>query len=76
MTLNCLLSHTLIHLMHTFPKVLGLFERINIANCAIMRAKQHVSSNDRFIDEYETARMWHRNNCYIRTTNTSWKDNA
>jgi hypothetical protein len=61
--------------MYTSPNILSLFDRINLANCAMMRAKQHVLSN-RFDDEYETARMWHRNNCYIRTTYTSWKDNA
>lgn len=62
--------------MSTFPDVLSLFNRINLAQCAMERAKQNVVSAERFIDEYETARMWHRNNCYIRTTYTSYKDNT
>jgi len=62
--------------MYSSPDVLSLFDRINLAHCAMERAKQNVLSSDRFIDEYETARMWHRNNCYIRTTYTSWKDNV
>ena len=56
------------------PEVLSLFDRINLAHCAMQRAQENVC-NERFHEEYETARMWHRNNCYIRTTYTSWNDN-
>ncbi len=63
-----------IQFMSNYPDVLSLFDRINLAKCAMERAKQSVLS-ERFHDEYETARMWHRNNCYIRTTYTSYKDN-
>lgn len=62
--------------METFPKVLSLFDRINLASCAMERARGNVLSAKRFIGEYETARMWHRNNCYIRTTYTSYTDNT
>lgn len=55
------------------PEVLSLFDRINLAHCAMQRAQENVF-NERFDEEYETARMWHRNNCYIRTTYTSWSD--
>jgi hypothetical protein len=64
-----------IQLMSNYPDVLSLFDRINLAACAVKRAKANVTNNERFYSEYETARMWHRNNCYIRTTYTSYKDN-
>ena len=53
---------------------LSLFDRINLAHCAAERAKLSILNMHRFDDEYKTARMWHRNNCYVRTTYTSWTD--
>lgn len=56
---------------------LTLFDRINIANCAMKRAKQHSHDGKRFHDEYETAKVWmeHRvenlnGYCYMRSLGT------
>jgi hypothetical protein len=70
MTLNCLPSTLLIHLMQSdtpFECNLGLFDRINIAQCAAKRAHMNVMDGDRFRREFDTARMWTRYKCYIST---------
>jgi hypothetical protein len=46
---------------------LGLFDRINIAQCAANRARAHVMDGERFTREFNTARMWTRYKCYIST---------
>lgn len=35
-----------------------LFDRINIAHCAMRRAEEHVADRERFTAEYFTARLW------------------
>ena len=44
---------------------LTLFDRINIANCAVQRAVGNVTNHERFTDEYLSARMWTKYKCYI-----------
>lgn len=46
--------------MNPYPRsrVLDLFDRINLARCAMDRAKQNLDNNDRFTGEYMTARLW------------------
>ena len=44
---------------------LTLFDRINIANCAVQRAVGNVTNQERFISEYHSARMWTKYKCYI-----------
>lgn len=46
---------------------LDLFERINVARCAVERAKQNLTDTQRFQGEFETAKMWTRYKCYIST---------
>jgi hypothetical protein len=46
---------------------LGLFDRINIAQCAANRARAHILDGERFTREFDTARMWTRYKCYIST---------
>ena len=47
---------------------LNLFQRNNIASCAIQRAKEHLCDGDRFNGEYTTVKMWTRYKCHISTT--------
>ena len=47
---------------------LSLFDRNNIAACAIERARQNVLNAERFSGEYTTVKMWTRYKCYISTT--------
>ena len=47
---------------------LTLFDRINIANCAMRRANENVMDGDRFTDEYYTAKFWTRYRCIITKT--------
>lgn len=44
---------------------LTLFDRINLAHCAMKRAEQYVCNNERFVGEYETARHWNKYRCII-----------
>ena len=62
--------------MFEYVPTITLFDRINLAACAVKRAEENVTNTERFYGEYDTARMWQRNNCYIRTTYTSWVDKA
>ena len=47
---------------------LGLFDRINLAQCAAKRAELNAFSNERFTGEFETARSWTRYRCFITST--------
>ena len=44
---------------------LTLFQRINIANCAMQRANEYVFDEARFNGEYKTARTWSKYKCII-----------
>lgn len=43
----------------------GLFDRINIANCAMRRANENLMDADRFTGEYQTVRAWTHYRCVI-----------
>ena len=47
---------------------LTFFDRLNLANCAMQRAKMHTVDVDRFHGEYTTARHWTKYKCYITKT--------
>lgn len=40
------------------PPYLDLFDRINLARCAVDRAKQNLANGDRFEGEYMTTKLW------------------
>ena len=44
---------------------LGLFDRINIAQCAAKRAYEYCGDELRFQGEFCTARAWNKYKCYI-----------
>jgi len=44
---------------------LDLFDRINLANCAMARARINVLNHERFCSEYKTAKFWTRYRCII-----------
>jgi hypothetical protein len=46
-------------------QVITLFDRINLANCAMKRAEKVALYDDaRFHGEYETVRLWSRHRVY------------
>jgi hypothetical protein len=47
---------------------LTMFDRINIAQCAVKRANENCSDEHRFHGEFCTARAWNKYKCYITTT--------
>jgi len=53
--------------MRTTDSNLSLFDRINVARCAMERAHNNSLDRNRFVDEYTTAKMWTRYKCYIST---------
>ncbi len=59
--------------MAAFNDNINLFDRINLANCAMRRAQANVIDEQRFYGEYRTARMWNKYKCVI-TTNYSYVD--
>jgi hypothetical protein len=59
--------------MAAFNDNINLFDRINLANCAMRRAQANVIDEQRFYGEYGTARMWNKYKCVI-TTNYSYVD--
>ena len=48
-----------------YATALGVFERLNIAQCAAKRAVYSCSDADRFNGEYLTVKAWMRYRCYI-----------
>jgi len=44
---------------------LTLFDRINLAYCAMRRAEQHVCNEQRFLGEFQTTRLWNKYRCII-----------
>lgn len=53
-------------------KQLLLFDRINLARCAMDRANQSVMDFPRFDGEWITARMWTKYHCQISTADHSY----
>lgn len=51
-----------------------LFDRINLAHSARLRASQNVMNEERFNGEYDTARMWLKYRC-VKTTIHSYVEN-
>jgi hypothetical protein len=47
---------------------LNLFQRINIAQCAVRRAYENYNDEYRFHGEFNTARAWNKYKCYITKT--------
>ena len=46
-------------------RLLNLFDRINLANCAVKRAEAVSASNGKlFHSEYETVRLWSKHRVY------------
>ena len=53
---------------------INLFDRINLAACAVRRAQANVLDEQRFNSEYNSARMWNKYKCVI-TKQYSYVDN-
>ena len=51
--------------MSTTTTSLNLFHRINLANCAMLRARENLLDGNRFYSEYMTARSWTKYKCII-----------
>ena len=44
-----------------------LFDRINLARCAMERAHQNIFNEEVFNGEYQSARLWSKYKCIITT---------
>ena len=44
---------------------LNMFDRINLAACAVRRAQVNILDEQRFNGEYESARAWNKYKCVI-----------
>jgi hypothetical protein len=49
-------------------RTLNMFDRINIAHCAVQRANENFNNEHRFHGEFCTARAWNKYKCYITNT--------
>jgi hypothetical protein len=47
---------------------LNMFDRINLAACAVRRAQVNILDEQRFNGEYESARAWNKYKCVITKT--------
>ena len=54
---------------------LTLFDRINLAACAMRRAESNLLNKERWNNEYTTARAWHKYKCVITKTYSYVDDN-
>ena len=45
-----------------------LFDRINLARCAMERAHQNIFNEEVFQGEYQSARLWSKYKCVITKT--------
>ena len=66
MTLNCSFQLTL-NVMSSTTDSISLFDRINLARCAMERATSNAFDKQRFDGEYDTARSWTKYKCNITT---------
>lgn len=46
-----------------------LFDRVNLANCAMRRAEENVRDIERFVNEFNTVRAWTKYRCTIYNYN-------
>ena len=61
--------------MSLYLDELTLFDRINLAACAMRRASANTLDGDRFHREYITARAWNKYKCVITKTYSYVDDN-
>ena len=59
--------------MSAFTDQINLFDRINLAACAVRRAQANILDEQRFNAEYTSARAWNKYKCVI-TKNYSYLD--
>lgn len=59
--------------MSLYLDELTLFDRINLAACAMRRAAENTLDANRFQGEYSSARAWNKYKCVI-TKNYSYVD--
>jgi hypothetical protein len=61
--------------MSLYLDELTLFDRINLAACAMRRAQDHTLDEQRFYGEFKTARLWYKHKCVITKTYSYVDDN-
>ena len=54
---------------------LNMFDRINLAACAVRRAQVNILDEQRFNGEYESARAWNKYKCVITKSYSYVDDN-
>jgi hypothetical protein len=61
--------------MSVFNDDINLFDRINLAACAMRRAQECILDQQRFNDEYSSARAWNKYKCVITKNYSYVEDN-
>jgi len=61
--------------MSLYLDELTLFDRINLAACAMRRAQDNTCDEQRFHREYKSARSWNKYKCVITKTYSYVDDN-
>ena len=61
--------------MSLYLDELTLFDRINLAACAMRRAQENTRDEQRFHAEYRSARAWNKYKCVITKTYSYVDDN-
>jgi hypothetical protein len=61
--------------MSAYHDNINLFDRINLATCAMRRAQDNLLDVQRFNGEYSSARAWNKYKCIITTTYSYVDDN-
>ena len=61
--------------MSVFTDNINLFDRINLAACAVRRASENTLDADRFQSEYNSARAWNKYKCVITKSYSYVDDN-
>jgi hypothetical protein len=51
--------------MASYTDGINMFDRINLAACAVRRAQVNILDEQRFNGEYESARAWNKYKCVI-----------
>jgi hypothetical protein len=51
--------------MSAYYDNINLFDRINLAACAMRRAQDNILDEQRFHGEFKTARLWNKYKCVI-----------
>jgi len=61
--------------MASYTDGINMFDRINLAACAVRRAQGCILDEQRFNNEYESAHAWNKYKCVITKSYSYVEDN-